>query len=66
MFGATYLGGFQWWLQVRRTCIGVTILRHKQVTKFRQWFPGMDRFANATFAEKLKDVRRRRVQTRWS
>ncbi|EKX46745.1 hypothetical protein GUITHDRAFT_94256 [Guillardia theta CCMP2712] len=41
VFGATYLGGFQWWLQV---------------TKFRQWFPGMDRFANATFAEKLKDV----------
>ncbi len=23
---------------------------------FRKWFPGMDRFANATFSEKLKDV----------
>ena len=26
-----------------------------QVTQFRKWFPGMDRFENATFAEKLKD-----------
>ena len=41
VFGATYLGGFQWWIQV---------------TQFRKWFPGMDRFANASFAEKLKDV----------
>jgi hypothetical protein len=40
IFGAAYLGCFQWYLQV---------------TKFRKWFPGMDRFANATFAEKLKD-----------
>mmetsp|Transcript_10549 Transcript_10549/g.25679 ORF Transcript_10549/g.25679 Transcript_10549/m.25679 type:complete len:136 (-) Transcript_10549:198-605(-) len=23
---------------------------------FRKWFPGMDRFANATMAEKIKDV----------
>jgi len=41
VFGATYLGGFQWWIQV---------------TQFRKWFPGMDRFANASFAEKLKDI----------
>ena len=40
VFGAGYLGCFQWYLQV---------------TKFRSWFPGMDRFANASFAEKLKD-----------
>ena len=26
-----------------------------QVTQFRKWFPGMDRFANASWAEKLKD-----------
>jgi len=41
VFGAVYLGGFQWWIQV---------------TQFRKWFPGMDRFANASMAEKLKDV----------
>ena len=41
VFGAVYLGGFQWWIQV---------------TQFRKWFPGMDRFANATMAEKLKDT----------
>lgn len=41
VFGATYLGGFQWWIQV---------------TKFRKWFPGMDRFANASFSDKLKDI----------
>ena len=41
VFGAVYLGGFQWWIQV---------------TQFRKWFPGMDRFANATLAEKLKDT----------
>jgi hypothetical protein len=27
-----------------------------QVTKFRQWFPGMDRFANASLADKMKDI----------
>jgi hypothetical protein len=41
VFGAVYLGGFQWWIQV---------------TQFRKWFPGMDRFANASMAEKLKDT----------
>merc|ERR1712159_186235 len=41
VFGAAYLGGFQWWIQV---------------TQFRKWFPGMDRFANASMAEKMKDV----------
>jgi len=41
VFGATYLGCFQWWIQV---------------TQFRKWFPGMDRFANASMAEKLKDI----------
>jgi len=29
--------------------------RLDQVTQFRKWFPGMDRFANASMAEKLKD-----------
>ncbi len=41
IFGFTYLGGFQWWLMV---------------TKYRQWFPTMDRFAKLTFAQKLKDT----------
>lgn len=40
VFGCTYLGGFQWWLMV---------------TKYRQWFPTMDRFAKLSFADKLKD-----------
>jgi len=41
VFGFAYLGGFQWWLMV---------------TKYRQWFPTMDRFAKLSFAEKLKDT----------
>jgi len=41
LFGFAYLGGFQWWLMV---------------TKYRQWFPTMDRFAKLPFAEKLKDT----------
>ena len=40
VFGFAYLGGFQWWLMV---------------TKYRQWFPTMDRFAKLSFAAKLKD-----------
>jgi hypothetical protein len=39
VFGFVYLGGFQWWLMV---------------TKYRQWFPTMDKFAKMSFAEKLK------------
>ena len=39
VFGFVYLGGFQWWLMV---------------TKYRQWFPTMDKFAKMTFADKLK------------
>lgn len=41
VFGFAYLGGFQWWLMV---------------TKYRQWFPTMDRFAKLSFAGKLKDT----------
>ena len=41
VFGFAYLGCFQWWLMV---------------TKYRQWFPTMDRFAKLTFAQKLKDT----------
>lgn len=41
VFGFCYLGGFQWWLMV---------------TKYRQWFPTMDRFAKLSFADKLKDT----------
>jgi hypothetical protein len=41
VFGFVYLGGFQWWLMV---------------TKYRQWFPTMDRFAKLSFAEKVKDT----------
>jgi hypothetical protein len=41
VFGFVYLGGFQWWLMV---------------TKYRQWFPTMDRFAKLPFAEKVKDT----------
>ncbi len=39
VFGFAYLGGFQWWLMV---------------SKYRQWFPTMDKFAKMSFAEKLK------------
>jgi hypothetical protein len=39
VFGFVYLGGFQWWLMV---------------TKYRQWFPTMDKFAKMSFADKLK------------
>jgi len=41
VFGFAYLGAFQYWLLV---------------TKFRTWFPTMDRFAKLPFAEKLKDT----------
>lgn len=41
VFGFAYLGGFQYWLMV---------------TKYRQWFPTMDRFAKLSFADKLKDT----------
>lgn len=41
VFGAVYLGGFQYWLMVN---------------KYRQWFPTMDRFGKLSFAEKLKDT----------
>ena len=41
VFGFAYLGGFQWYLMV---------------TKYRQWFPTMDRFAKLSFADKLKDT----------
>ena len=40
-FGFAYLGGFQYWIMV---------------TKYRQWFPTMDRFAKLSFAEKIKDT----------
>ncbi|KAL3943075.1 MAG: hypothetical protein SGBAC_002852 [Bacillariaceae sp.] len=41
VFGFVYLGGFQYWLMV---------------TKYRHWFPTMDRFAKLSFAQKLKDT----------
>ena len=41
VFGFAYLGGFQYWLMV---------------TKYRQWFPTMDRFAKLSVADKLKDT----------
>lgn len=41
IFGFAYLGGFQYWIMV---------------TKYRQWFPTMDRFAKLSFAEKVKDT----------
>lgn len=41
VFGFAYLGGFQYYLMV---------------TKYRQWFPTMDRFAKLSFADKLKDT----------
>mmetsp|Transcript_21019 Transcript_21019/g.34757 ORF Transcript_21019/g.34757 Transcript_21019/m.34757 type:complete len:281 (+) Transcript_21019:202-1044(+) len=40
VFGFAYLGGFQYWLMV---------------TKYRQWFPTMDRFAKLSMVDKLKD-----------
>lgn len=40
VFGTAYLGCFQWYIMV---------------TKFRVWFPTMDRFAKLSFAKKLKD-----------
>ena len=41
VFGAAYLGGFQYWLMV---------------TQYGKWFPTMSRFAKLSFAEKLKDT----------
>lgn len=41
VFGFAYLGCFQYWLMV---------------TKYRHWFPTMDRFAKLPFAQKLKDT----------
>ena len=41
VFGFAYLGGFQYWLMM---------------SKYRQWFPTMDRFAKLPFAAKLKDT----------
>ena len=41
VFGFAYLGGFQWYLMV---------------SKYRQWFPTMDRFAKMSLAEKMKDT----------
>lgn len=41
MFGFAYLGGFQYYIMV---------------TKYRQWFPTMDRFAKLPLAEKIKDT----------
>jgi len=41
VFGFAYLGGFQYWLMVK---------------KFGQWFPTMSRFSKLSFAEKLKDT----------
>uniref|UniRef100_A0A7S0CNH6 Uncharacterized protein n=1 Tax=Proboscia inermis TaxID=420281 RepID=A0A7S0CNH6_9STRA len=41
VFGFAYLGCFQWFIMV---------------TKYRQWFPTMDRFAKLSFAEKIKDT----------
>lgn len=40
VFGFAYLGCFQYWIMV---------------TKYRQWFPTMDRFAKLSLAGKLKD-----------
>merc|ERR1712176_1293789 len=39
VFGAVYLGGFQYWIMV---------------TKYRHWFPTMDAFGKMSFAEKLR------------
>lgn len=41
LFGFGYLGCFQYWLMV---------------TKYRQWFPTMDRFAKLSVSAKLKDT----------
>jgi len=40
VFGAAYLGGFQYWIMVN---------------KYRQWFPTMESFAKLSIAQKLKD-----------
>mmetsp|Transcript_41745 Transcript_41745/g.97755 ORF Transcript_41745/g.97755 Transcript_41745/m.97755 type:complete len:264 (-) Transcript_41745:237-1028(-) len=39
VFGAAYLGGFQYWIMVN---------------KYRQWFPTMDAFGKLSLGEKLK------------
>jgi len=41
VFGFVYLGGFQYWIMV---------------SKYRQWFPTMDRFGKLPLAEKIKDT----------
>mmetsp|Transcript_26433 Transcript_26433/g.74382 ORF Transcript_26433/g.74382 Transcript_26433/m.74382 type:complete len:298 (+) Transcript_26433:93-986(+) len=41
VFGAVYLGGFQYWLQVNM---------------FSKWFPNMARFANQSFSAKIRDT----------
>lgn len=41
VFGFAYLGGFQYWLMVN---------------KFGKWFPTRQRFAQLSFAEKVKDT----------
>lgn len=41
VFGFVYLGGFQYYLMV---------------TKYRQWFPTMDRFAKLSLRDKFKDI----------
>mmetsp|Transcript_439 Transcript_439/g.1702 ORF Transcript_439/g.1702 Transcript_439/m.1702 type:complete len:206 (-) Transcript_439:1627-2244(-) len=40
VFGLLYLGGFQYWLQV---------------TMFRRWFRGIDKFTELSFFDKLRD-----------
>ena len=40
VFGFLYLGGFQYWLQV---------------TMFKRWFPGVERFTQLSFREKISD-----------
>ena len=41
LFGAVYLGGFQFWYQV---------------SVFRRFFPGVERFTSQPWADKLKDI----------
>lgn len=41
VFGFVYLGGFQYYLMV---------------TKYRQWFPTMDRFAKLSLKDKFRDI----------
>jgi hypothetical protein len=41
VFGSVYLGGFQWFIMV---------------TKYRVWFPTMDRFAKLPLSAKFKDT----------